>query len=150
MNHIKKAVLVFCVLVASATLSSSVFAQDWPLKGGDYWEVAAVDIKDGGGLKYTRWLADEWRKNNDFAMEQGWIKDFFILSNVHGRKGEADLYLVRVFESMPSGSEGEKRSMEFLKWRKKTAEDMVSESGNRAEFREVTSSSLLQRLNFRD
>jgi hypothetical protein len=125
-------------------------AQDWPMTGGDYWDVTAITIKDGGGLKYADWLADEWRKINEFAKSKGWIKEYFVLSNTYPRKGEPDLYLVQVFESMPSGPEGEKRGEEFREWRKKSVADMVEESGNRAEFREVTSSSLLQVLNFRD
>jgi len=137
-------------LCASLALTSNAMAQDWPLASGDYWEVSGITLKDGGGLKYANWLADEWRKNNDFAKSKGWIKDFFILSNEFPRKGEADLYLVRVFESMPSGPESEKRGEEFREWRKKSLATMVEESGNRADFREVTSSSLLQRLNFRD
>jgi predicted metal-binding transcription factor (methanogenesis marker protein 9) len=39
---------------------------------------------------------------------------------------------------------------EYMAWRKKTLEQMVSESGNRAEYREVMSESLLQVLSFRD
>jgi hypothetical protein len=150
MISMKKTLCALLLLVASVTFTSSVFAQDWPMRGGDYWEVAAIDIKDGGGLKYTRWLADEWRKNNEFAKSKGWIKDYFVLENVHNRKGEADLYLIQVRENLTSGPEGEKRAMEFLEWRKKTADQMAAESGNRAEYREVMSSSLLQVLNFRD
>ncbi len=47
-------------------------------------------------------------------------------------------------------AEGEKRSDEYQEWNKKSMEALESESGNRAEFREVMSSSLLQELNFRD
>ncbi len=72
-----------------------------------------------------------------------------ILANVHARKGEADLYLIRVREDVPSGKEGEKRQKEYMDWQTKTAEALVDESGNRAEYREVMSDSLLQVLNFR-
>ena len=150
MNPMKKTIIVLAVLAVSVVTTSSVTAQDWPMVGGDYWDVAAIEIKDGGGLKYTRWLADEWRKNAEFAKSKGWIKDYFVLENVHSRKGEADLYLIRVMENMASGPEGEERAMEFLAWKKKSADEMVAESGNRLEYREVISSSLLQVLNFRD
>lgn len=150
MNRLRKAIVLLALFAASVSLTTSAMAQDWPMTGGDYWDVSAITVKDGGGLKYANWLADEWRKGNEFAKSKGWIKDYFVLSNVHPRKGEADLYLVRVFESMPSGPEGEKRGEEYREWRKKSVADMVSESGNRAEYREVTSSSLLQVLNFRD
>ena len=73
-----------------------------------------------------------------------------IVGNVHAREGEADMYLIRVFESMPSGPEGEKRYAEYMEWQTKTEQEMESESGNRAEYRTVLSTSLLQELNFRD
>jgi len=37
-----------------------------------------------------------------------------------------------------------------MAWQKKSAEKMVDESGNRAEYREVKSDSLLQVLKFRE
>jgi len=150
MKSIRKTILLLALLASTLTMTSNVFAQDWPMVGGDYWDVAAITIKDGGGLKYARWLADEWRENNEFAKSKGWIKGYFVLSNVHARKGEADLYLIRVMENMASGPEGDERGKEFVEWKKKTADEMQAESGNRAEYREVTSSSLLQVMNFRD
>jgi hypothetical protein len=144
-----KSLSILALCAASLLMSSSVLAQEWPLVGGDYWTVTGIDVKDGGDLKYANWLADEWRKNAEFAKSKGWIKDFRIMANVHGRVGEPDLYLIRVFEDMPSGPEGEERYKEYLEWQKKSEEQMEAESGNRAEYREVMSTVLIQDLNFR-
>ena len=149
-NPIKKPLFVLIFLVSTLMMSTAVVAQDWPLKGGDFWEVTAIDIKDGAGLKYSSWLATEWRKNLEFSKSKGWIKDFKILANVHARKGEASLYLVRVMESVPDAAEGEKRLAAWIEFQKKSVEKMQEESGNRAEYREVMSDSLLQELHFRD
>lgn len=131
-------------------LSTGAVAQDgWPLAGGDYWDVTGIDVADGGGWEYANWLATEWRKNAEFAKSKGWIKDYMVIANVYG-SSDADLYLIRVIESVPSGAEGEKRGREYREWVKKSTEKLVAESGNRAEFREVLDSSLLQVLNFRD
>lgn len=146
----KKGIAVIAAAALSTLLATSAFADDWPLVGGDYWEVTGIHVSDGGGWKYTNWLATEWRKNLEYTKSKGWIKDYMILSNVHARKGEADLYLVRVFEYLPSGEEFEKRSQEYQEWVKKSNEQMSDESGNRAEYREVGSDSLLQVLTFRD
>lgn len=144
-----KSLSILALCAASLLMSSSILAQEWPLVGGDYWTVTGIDVKDGGDLKYANWLADEWRKNAEFAKSKGWIKDFRIMANVHGRVGEPDLYLIRVFEDMPSGPEGEERYKEYLEWQKKSEEQMEAESGNRAEYREVMSTVLIQDLNFR-
>ena len=141
----------FAVAIVSVMLTSAAFADEhWPMYGGDYWEVTGIDIKDGGSWKYANWLATEWRKNSEFAKSKGWIKGYMILSNEYGRSNEPDIYLVRIREDIPSGAEGEKRSKEYMEWAKKSTEKMVEESGNRAEYREVMSSSLLQELKFRD
>jgi len=147
---ITKPLFILALCVSALAMTTNALAQEWPLVGGDYWTVTGIDIKDGGDLKYAKWLASEWRKDAEFAKSKGWLKDFMILSNVHPRKGEADLYLVRVFEAMPSGAEGEKRYKEYMDWQKKSEEQLETENGNRAEFREVLSTELLQDLNFRD
>ena len=145
-------VMIAALTFGASTMfvSSSALAEEWPLKGGDYWEVTGIDIHDGGGFKYAKWLATEWRKDLEFAKSKGWIKDYMVIANVHARSDEPDLYLVRVREDIPSGAEGEKRTKEYLEWQSKTIEKMQAESGNRAEYRTVMSDSLLQVLKFRD
>lgn len=147
---IRKTVVTIAVGALSTMMAASAFAEEWPLVQGDYWEVTGIDVKDGGGWKYANWLATEWRKDLEFAKSKGWIKDYMIMANVHARKGEADLYLIRVRENIPSGPEGEKRQKEYMEWQTMSIEKMVDESGNRAEYREVMSDSLLQVLTFRD
>lgn len=139
------------ILAAAAMLAAgAATAQEWPFEAGDYWEVTGIDIADGGDYKYSKWLATEWRKDLDFAKSKGWVKDYMVLSNVHARHDEPDLYLVRVFEALPSAAEQEKRMQEYMAWQEKSIEKMESESGNRAEYRTVMSDSLLQVLKFRD
>lgn len=145
-----KALAAFIVGVSSVFFASGAFADEWPLAGGDYWEITGIDVADGGGWKYANWLATEWRKNSEFAKSKGWIKDYMIVSNVHNRSDEPDLWLIRVREDIPSGAEGEKRQKEYQEWAEKSIETMVGESGNRAEYRTVMGTSLGQVLNFRD
>lgn len=145
-NMVSALALGACALATSGT----AFAADqWPLAFGDYWEVTGVDIKDGGGLQYAQFLAGEWKDNLEFSKSKGWIKDYKIFSNVHARSGEPDLYLVTITESIVSAAEGDKRFAEYQDWRKKTIQQMQSESGNRAEYREVMSDSMLQEMSIR-
>jgi hypothetical protein len=147
---IRKLVSVLALGAAAATMSAAANAQDqWPLVFGDYWEVTGIDIKDGGGLQYAQFLAGEWKDNLEFSKSKGWIKDYKIFSNVYARAHEPDLYLVTITESIVSAAEGDKRFDEFQAWKKKTIQQMQSESGNRAEYREVLSDALLQELSVR-
>lgn len=150
LNTVKKIILVLMFGGSSILMNTSVLAQEWPLVQGDFWEVTGIDIKDGGGWKYANWIAEEWRKDSEFAKSKGWIKDYMVFSNVHGRSDEPDLYLIWIMERISTGPEGEKRFKEYLAWKEKSIEALVGESGNRAEYREVMSDVLLQELTFRD
>ena len=142
---------IFIVILFSVSAINIAQAQEEPpFIGGDYWEVTGIKTADGAGLKYARWLAGEWRKNSEFAQSQGWIKDFMVISNVHARADEPDLYLIRVFENMATVEEGEERRKKYMDWAKKSMDKMAEESGNRAEYRTVMSTSLLRHMKFRD
>jgi hypothetical protein len=149
-RSIKSAVLILALGSLSIMMSSGANSQEWPLVGGDYWEVTGIEIKDGGDFKYATWIADEWRKNAEYSKSKGWIKDYILLGNVHKRSGEPDLYLITIRENIPAGTEGEKRQKEYMAWRKKSLKELDAESGNRAEYREIMGTSLLQKLTFRE
>jgi hypothetical protein len=149
----KTATKLMAILTLGASalaISGSALAEEWPFVPGDYWEVTGIDLADGGSFKYAKWLATEWRKNLEFSKSKGWIKDYMVIANVHARSDEPDLYLVRVFESMPDSEESQKRQKEYMEWASKSIEKMQAESGNRAEYRTVMSDSLLRVLEFRD
>ena len=149
-NAIIRMIAVLAFGASSVMMAADALADEWPFVGGDYWEVTGISIEDGGGLKYSNWLADEWRKDAEFAKSKGWIKDYKVIANAYPRSGEPDLYLIRIREDIPSGAEGEKRQKEYMDWQKKSFETLVGESGNRAEYREVMSRELLQELIFRN
>ena len=59
------------VLLSVSAMSIAQAQEEPPFIPGDYWEVTGIKTADGGGLKYARWLAGEWRKNSEFAKSQG-------------------------------------------------------------------------------
>lgn len=148
-RSITRLMAVLAFGASSMLLAGAVLADDYPFVAGDYWEVTGIHIKDGGGLKYANFLAGEWRENQEFAKSKGWIKDYMVFANAYPRQGEPDLYLVTVIDSVVSGAVSEKRQDEYMAWRKKTIAQMDSEAGNRAEYREVMSNELIQKLEFR-
>lgn len=142
----------FCALALGASamlVAAPSMADEWPLVPGDYWSVTGIHIKDGGGLKYAQFLANEWHKDMEFAKSKGWIKSYMILSNVNARKGEPDLYLVTSFKDLASRAENEARQKQWQEFQKKSIAQMQSESGNRAEYRTVGSDMLLEEMDFR-
>jgi hypothetical protein len=141
--------LTALLICASATLPTPARASDYPMTQGDFWEVTGVHLKDGGGLAYAKFLASQWKDDQEFAKSKGWIKGYTVLANAYPRKGESDLYLVIISERLASGPEGDKRNDEYLAWKKKTSAQLVKESGDRLEIREIESNELLQELKFK-
>ena len=126
-------------------LTTSLAAQDYPLAPGEYVQMNGIDVEDGpGALEYAKWLATEWKRFNEYSKSQGWISDYGIYANVTARAGEPDLYLVDQFASIPDAAEQERRDNAFDAWSKTTIEQQAAASGNRATYRTVVSSMLLQ------
>jgi hypothetical protein len=141
------AMLMLCA--ATAAVPIRALADEWPMIQGDFWEVTGVHIKDGGALAYANFLSTDWKADQEFAKSKGWIKAYMVLANSYNRKGEPDLYLITISDHLASGPEGEKRTEEYMAWKKKSQAQMQKESGNRLEVREIESSLLMQELKFR-
>jgi len=138
-------------IAATALLFTSMpaLAQSNPFMGGDYVSVTAISIDDGHYLDYANFLAGFYRAQEDYAVKQGWQTSWEIMANVHPRKDEPDLYLLRRFKNIPDGAEGERRSQMIRDNVKQTDAQMEAASGNRAKFRRVDSDMLLQELKYK-
>ncbi len=128
----------------SMSLAMPAAAQDIPLKGGDYWTVSDVMIDDGHGADYADYLAGQYRKQMDWEVSKGYIKSYKILDNVNKRAGEADLYLVTTFDHMPTNAESEARNAAANAYLATTNRALEAGSGERAKYRHLGSTMLLQ------
>lgn len=139
------------LLAASLSLAFAMpaVAQDDPFVGGDYVEVTGVSIDDGHYLDYATFLAGYYRSQEQYAVSQGWQTSWELLANVHKRKGEPDLYLIRRYKSLPEGAEGDRRSANIRDHVKQSDAQMQAASGDRAKFRHIDATQLLQVMTFR-
>lgn len=142
MKSVRLAALAALTLAFAAPLPA--LAQNDPFTGGDYMTVTGVSIDDGHYLDYATFLAGFYKAQEEYAVKQGWQTGWEILSNVNKRKGEPDLYLVRRFKSIPDGAEGERRAQMIRDNVKMSDAQMEAASGNRAKFRHVDGTMLLQ------
>lgn len=134
---------------ATIAFASPAAAQDYPLKGGNFWYVAEVTIDDGHFADYADHLAGMYRKSQDFAKSKGWIKDSIILSNINKRANEPDLYLVTITDHITTPAEDEAREKEFNAFLATSARQQDQQSGARAKFRKLGGNTLLQELLFK-
>ena len=144
MKSVRLAASAATALLFAAPLA--VQAQSaWPTKPAEYVEVSGIEVDDGHGLDYANHLAGQWRKGQDYAMQQGWITGYEILTNEHARDGEPDIYLLTRFTSFADAAEGERRNAMYLKHMAATTAQMQTQSGDRAKYRKQKGSMLLRR-----
>lgn len=144
-----KLLAAFVMAPVALAAATPVLAQNSPLAAGDYAQVVDIKIEPGGDYDYATWLAGQWRKNQEFAKSQGWIKDYKIWSNLYPRDGEADIYLMITMASIPDAAESERRDEAYRKFSAQTDQALAAASGSRGKFRKVLGSLLLQELKFK-
>jgi hypothetical protein len=133
---------------ATMLLSVPAVAQDLPLVGGDYWDVTSVKIDDGHFGDYADFLAGRFRSDNEYAKSKGWIKAYYIFSNVNNRADEPDLYLVTVSDHVPTPAEQIARNKDINAHNASSDRKEIAGSGQRATYRHITADMLLQQLVF--
>jgi hypothetical protein len=117
--------------------------------GGDYWNVAEITVDDGHAGDYADHLAGLYRKSIDFQKSKGWIKASYILSNVNKRAGEPDIYLITISDHPTTPAEDEARAKETNTYLQSSARQGDAQSGERAKYRHLGGSMLLQEQVYR-
>ena len=136
-----------CALGAATMLTSiPAIAQEVPLVGGDYWDVAAIKIDDGHFADYADFLVSDARKQNEYAKSKGWTKAYYILSNNNPRRDEPDLYLVTVTDHIATPAEAIARNKEMNAYLQSDDRKELAGGGHRATFRHLEGDMLLQQM----
>lgn len=134
---------------ATMLIATPATAQDFPVKGGNYWTVSEITIDDGHFGDYADHLAGLYRKSIDFQKSKGWIKNSYILANVNKRAGEPDLYLVTIADRPSTPAEDESRAKEINAYLQSSARQADAQSGERAKYRHLGGTMLLQEMDYR-
>jgi len=150
----RKAINMRKTMIAALGAATMLFAfpaaaQDFPVKGGDYWTVGEITIDDGHFGDYADHLAGLYRKSMDFQKSKGWIKASYILANVNKRAGEPDLYLVTIADRPTTPAEDDQRAKETNAFLQSSARQADAQSAGRAKFRHLGGNMLLQEMTYR-
>jgi hypothetical protein len=121
-------------------------AQALAYSPGSYWSVQGIHVEPGQFENYMDYVADRYRRNQEFAKSQGWISGYRILVNVNKRADEPDMYLITEFARMPDAKEQMERDAAVERNLRETARQAEQGSGQRVSMRKLGSSMLLQEL----
>lgn len=147
MNILRRAAFAAAPLCLAFSVPAA--AQSDPFTGGDFVEVTGVTVDDGHYLDYANFLAGFYKAQEEYAVSQGWETSWEVLANVHKRAGEPDLYLIRRYKMIPDAAESDKRDAMMREHVKLTTEQMQAASGDRAKFRHIQGTTLLQVMKLR-
>ncbi|GAA3996604.1 hypothetical protein [Sphingomonas humi] len=144
-------------LLIAAALSAATFAlaptaasaQASSYAPGNFWSVQGIYIEPGQFENYMDFVADRYRRNQDFAKSQGWISGYRILVNVNKRMDEPDLYLITEFARIPDAKEQMDRDAAMEKNLRETTRQAEQASGQRVSMRKLGSNILMQELTLR-
>ena len=150
----RKAITMRKTMIAALGAATMLFAypaaaQDFPVKGGDYWTVAEITIDDGHFGDYADHLSGLYRKSIEFQKSKGWIKESYILANVNKRAGEPDLYLVTIADRPTTPAEADQRAKETNAFLQSSSRQADTQSGVRAKYRHLGGNMLLQEQVYR-
>lgn len=143
MKSLRYAAIAALTLACLAPLSAS--AQELPVKEAELVEIGMIKVEDGHFGDYAMFLGDQWRKNQEYALKQGWISGYEILSNENPRAGEADFYLMVRFPSVPDAAERKRRNDTYMAYMQTSMQKQEAGSAERAKYRTVLGSMLLRR-----
>lgn len=136
--------------VAALSLAAPAMAQQqFPMEPSDYVDVTGITVKQGHMMDYAKFLADEWRPQEEYALKQGWITGYEVLVNSYQRKGEPSLYLVTRFHNFADPAETMKRRKMFEEHMKTTMAEMQKGQAARDSYRQVDSDMLLRQWVFK-
>ena len=144
-----KIALFAAAAAAALAFAAPAGAQPVSYTPGSYWSVAMIDVEDGKEQDYIDFLADQYRKSQEFAKSKGYIEGYHILSNVDRRPGEPDLYLVVRFKQFYDPAEERRQQSEYEAFMKRTERQLSAESGARGKMRTLMGSMLWRELDLK-
>jgi hypothetical protein len=138
--------LLAATAAASLFVSAPGQAQSSSYTQGNYWEISMIDIEDGQDENYLDYLSKQWKRQQEYAKQKGYITGYNVLTNAYPRDGEPDLYLITQSVALPDAKEQEKRNAEFEAFMQRNARQLSEESGKRVTMRHLKGGMLLQEL----
>ena len=134
------AISLLCPLLALAQQAAK------PYHDGPVWELAFIKAKAGMEDRYMRYLADEWKREQDALKKAGYILDYkVIITEAHGAQ-DFNVILMTEFKDFTT-MEANSEKMEALGQQLAGGQSKV-ESGyqDRASYREVMGDRLAREI----
>jgi hypothetical protein len=97
MKHLISSTALAAVYLATSAIA---FAQSPPVHKGPVWDCAQIRTKDGRTDDYMKWVATQWKAQEEALVKGGFAIGYSVYSVVAAREGEPDVLLCTEFKNM--------------------------------------------------
>lgn len=136
------------VLVASLLIVCvSVLAQmSRPWRNGSVWELAFIRMKPGMDTAYLKYVATEWKKEQEALKAEGIVLSYKVLATEGHTPGDWNLVLMTEFKDLASLEANEAKAEAIAQRVGGTDEKQMQGYRDRAEIREVMGTRLAREI----
>lgn len=138
--------LISCVMMISVTAFAQDHTRGWD--NGAVVVVTEVDTHDGMFNAYINDLNNVWRKFMEKQMEDGYVLDYGMYSNVSAREGEPDLFLTVTYKNWAAFDTGNEYFEQIGEEIMGSMEDMREAGLDRSKLRTIMGTMTLQEIEF--
>jgi hypothetical protein len=71
-----------------------------PFENGVVLDVSSIQTKDGHFNEYMRWLATDWKRQEEAMKKAGVLLDYHVYLVQNQRAGEPDIFLTQTYKNM--------------------------------------------------
>ena len=144
----KQRVLAGLLAASLLVVCFSVFAQvSRPWRNGSVWDVNFIRMKPGMDTAYLKYLATEWKKEQEALKAEGVILSYKILATEGHTPGDWNLLLMTEYKDMATLEASEAKADAISQRVIGNDDKQMQGYRDRAEIREVMGSRLARRCN---
>lgn len=143
----RQPLLVGLLAVSLLALCVSVWAQvSRPYRNGSVWEVNFIRIKPGMDAAYMKYLAADWKKEQEALKAEGIILSYKILATEGHTPGDWNLLLMTEFKDLATLEASEAKADAIAQRVAGNDEKQMQGYRDRSEIREVMGSRLAREI----
>ena len=143
----RERLLGVCLAVCLLLLGASVYAQMVrPVHDGTVWELSFIRVKPGMGPAYDKYLASEWKKEQEALKAAGMILSYKVIATEAHSPNDWDLMLMVEFKDLTTLEANQDKADALLQKMFGGDEKVMQGYKERSEIREVLGTRLAREI----
>ena len=137
--------------LAAAYLATSMVAsaQTPPYSKGPVWDCAQIRTKDGHGEEYMKWVATQWKAQEEALIKGGYAIGYKVLGTVDARAGEPNIMLCTEYKDMAAFDVPNAKIAAFMAKQYGSAEKANQEEVARGSMRKVMGNVMMRQIDLK-